>query len=146
MVQLHIHKWLLEKPKLWLNRPLSAKWCLCFLIHCLGFITFCSYFGAQENEICYLFHSLPMYFPWSDWTRCHFLVFEHWVLSQLFHSPLSSLSKSSLVPFHFLPLRWYHLHIWGCWYFSQQFWFQPMSHSAQHFAWCIYRYTKQAGW
>ena len=26
----HIHTWLLEKPHLWLDRPLSAKWCLCF--------------------------------------------------------------------------------------------------------------------
>ena len=26
----HIHTWLLEKPYLWLDRPLSAKWCLCF--------------------------------------------------------------------------------------------------------------------
>ena len=25
----HIHTWLLEKPWLWLYRPLSAKWCLC---------------------------------------------------------------------------------------------------------------------
>ena len=24
------------KPQLWLNRPLLAKWCLCFLIRCLG--------------------------------------------------------------------------------------------------------------
>ena len=30
----HIHTWLLEKP-FWLHGPLSAKWCLCFLIHCL---------------------------------------------------------------------------------------------------------------
>ena len=30
-----IHDYL-EKPKLWLNGPLSAKWHLCFLIHCLG--------------------------------------------------------------------------------------------------------------
>ena len=27
----HIHTWLLEKPKLWLDEPLSAKQCLCFL-------------------------------------------------------------------------------------------------------------------
>ena len=27
-----IHTRLLEKPKLWLYRPLLAKWCLCFLI------------------------------------------------------------------------------------------------------------------
>ena len=32
----HIHTWLLEKPQLWLYRPLLAKWCLCFLICCLG--------------------------------------------------------------------------------------------------------------
>ena len=24
---------------------------------------------------------------------------------------------------HFLPLEWYHLHIWHCWYFSQKSWF-----------------------
>ena len=32
----HIRTWLLEKPYLWLYGPLLAKWCLCFLIHCLG--------------------------------------------------------------------------------------------------------------
>ena len=32
----HIHTWLLEKPKLWLDGFLLAKWCLCFLICCLG--------------------------------------------------------------------------------------------------------------
>ena len=26
----HIHMWLLEKPELWLDGLLSAKWCLCF--------------------------------------------------------------------------------------------------------------------
>ena len=30
----HICTWLLEKPQLWLDRPLSEKWCLCFLICC----------------------------------------------------------------------------------------------------------------
>ena len=32
----HIHTWLLEKPYLWIDRPLLAKQCLCFLICCLG--------------------------------------------------------------------------------------------------------------
>ena len=32
----HIHTWLLEKPQLWLYKPLSAKQCLCFLICWLG--------------------------------------------------------------------------------------------------------------
>ena len=34
----HIHTWLLGKQKLWLYGPLLAKWCLCFLIHCLKFV------------------------------------------------------------------------------------------------------------
>ena len=29
----HIHTWLLEKLYLWPYGPLSAKWCLCFLVH-----------------------------------------------------------------------------------------------------------------
>ena len=41
-------------------------------------------------------------------------------LSQFFHFPLSPLSRGSLFPPYFLPLEWYHLHIWGCWYFSRQ--------------------------
>ena len=32
----HIHTWPLEKPQLSQDRPLLAKWCLCFLICCLG--------------------------------------------------------------------------------------------------------------
>ena len=34
----HIHTWLLEKPQLWLSRPLLAKRCLCFLRCCLGLL------------------------------------------------------------------------------------------------------------
>ena len=34
----HIHTQLLEKSQLWLYSPLSAKWCLCFLICCLDYI------------------------------------------------------------------------------------------------------------
>ena len=32
----HIHTWLLENPQLWLDGPLLAKYCLWFLICCLG--------------------------------------------------------------------------------------------------------------
>ena len=28
-----------------------------------------------------------------------------------------TLSRGPLVPLHFLQLGWYHLHVWGCWYF-----------------------------
>ena len=34
----HICTWLLEKPQLWLYRPLSVKWCLCFLIMLSRFV------------------------------------------------------------------------------------------------------------
>ena len=46
--------------------------------------------------------------------------FECWVLR---HPPLSLSSRGSLILW-FLPQEWYHLHIWGYWYFSQHSWFQ----------------------
>ena len=58
---------------------------------------------------------------------------------QLFHSPVSLLLGSSLVPLCFLPQGWCHLHIWGYWYFSQRSWFRLMLHPAKHFTWCILR-------
>ena len=93
--------------------------------------------GAQENKICHCCLFFPIYLPWSDGTRCwdlHFLNVEF--LSQLSHSPLS-LSSRDLVVLCFLPLKWYHLHILGFLYFSQQSWFQLVSHPAWHLAWCI---------
>ena len=64
------------------------------------------------------------------------LVSEYWVVSPLFHSPLSSSSRESFVSLCLLPLGWYYLHIWDCWHFSQQPWFQLVIHPAWHFAWC----------
>ena len=52
-------------------------------------------------------------------------------------------SSRGLVPLRFLPLGWYHLHGWGCWYFSGQSWFQLVIHPAQHFVWCALHGT---GW
>ena len=64
----------------------------------------CSDFGTQKNKVSHYFHCFPIYFPWSDGTRCHDLKFsECWALSQLFHSPLSLSSRGFLVPLHFLP-------------------------------------------
>ena len=104
----------------------------------------CSDFEAQEMKISHSFHFLSICFPWSDGTRCHDLCFfECWISSQLFHSPLSSSSRVSLIPLNFLPLKWYHLHIWGCWYFSQKSWFQLVSHPTQHFTWCTVHISKQ---
>ena len=59
-----------------------------------------------------------------------------------FHSSFSPLLKSSFVPLYYLPLEWYHLHIWGCWYFSLQSWFQIVLHPAWHFTWCMLHITE----
>ena len=58
-------------------------------------------FGAQENKVWHCFHCFPIYLSWSDRIGCYDLIFfEHWVLSQLFHSLLSyssGCSSSSLL-------------------------------------------------
>ena len=45
------------------------------------------------------------------------LVFWIWVFSRFF-TLIFHLHQEAVVPLHFLPLVWYYLHIWGCWYFS----------------------------
>ena len=62
--------------------------------------------------------TFPIYLPWSAETGCHYLTFLSVDFKPAFHSPLSLSSRGSLIPLHFLPLEWYHLHILGCWYFS----------------------------
>ena len=64
------------------------------------------------------------------------------LMSQFFPSGCPSIGASasaSILPMNnqgWFPLEWYHLHIWGCWYFSQQSWLELMSHPAQQFTWC----------
>ena len=100
-------------------------------------VTVRSDFGAQENKICHSFHFSPFYLWWSDGTDAMVLVFLNVEFQDSFCGfPLSLSSRGSLVPLHFLPLLWYHLHIWGYWYFSWQSWFQLVLHPAQHFTWC----------
>ena len=52
---------------------------------------------------CLLILTVSIVSPGSDGTRCHDLFSECWVLSQLFHSPLSLSSRDSLALLHFLP-------------------------------------------
>ena len=80
----------------------------------------------------------------SNWTELmapDAMILVFWMLSfkPAFNSPLSPLSRGSLVPLHFLPLGWCYLHIWGYWYFSWQSWFQLMLHPAWHFSRCTLR-------
>ena len=118
----HIQTWLLEKPLLGLYGPLLAKWCLCFLMHCLGLsqtslqgvsfnsmavVTVCSDCGAQEYKNVSLFPLFPhvcgmQYWDWMPWSS----FFKCWVLSQFFYSPFSSSSRGSLVAVHFVPFEW----------------------------------------
>ena len=63
------------------------------------------------------------------------LVFVFWMLS---FKPAFSLSSFTFIKRLFssslrLRLEWYHLDIWGCWYFSQQSWFKLISHPSQPF-------------
>ena len=56
-----------------------------------------------QKIVSHCFHCFPIYLPQSDRTGCHDLkFFQCWVLSQLFHSPLSLSFRGSLV-LHFLP-------------------------------------------
>ena len=66
------------------------------------------------------------------------IIFISWMLSfkPAFHSPLLPSSRGSLVPLHFLSLKWYYLYICSCWYFSWQSWFQIMIPLAWNFTLC----------
>ena len=77
MVQLSHPYMTTGKAIAWLWGPLSANWCLCFLMCLSGFViaflprgkrlnfmaavTICSDFGAQENEICHCFLFSPLF-------------------------------------------------------------------------------------
>ena len=75
---------------------------------------------------------------WHEVIGLNAMIFVFWMLNfKPAFSLLFNLHQEALVPFCFLPLKWCHLHIWGCWYFCQQSWFQLVIHAAQHFTWCI---------
>ena len=38
-------------------------------------VTICNDFGPPQNKVCHCFHCFPIYLPWSDGTRCHYLSF-----------------------------------------------------------------------
>ena len=67
---------------------------------------------------------------------CHNLSFLMLSFKPAFSLSPFTLIKGSLVSLHFLALEWCYLHIWGCWYFSWNSWFQLIVHPAQRFIWC----------
>ena len=64
-------------------------------------------FGAQENEIWHSFHFFSICYEVMGLDAM--IQFDCWTLNHLFQSPVSPTSRGSLVPLHFLPLKWYHL-------------------------------------
>ena len=56
-------------------------------------VTICSDFGAPKNKVWHCFHSLPIYFPWSDGTM-DALIFVFWMLS---FKPTFSLSTFTFI-------------------------------------------------
>ena len=82
----------------WLQSPSKEQESFYFM----AAVTICSDFGAQENSLSQ-FPLFPHLFTmkWWDWVPWS-LVFECWVLSQFFHSPLLLLSRGSLVTLHVL--------------------------------------------
>ena len=115
----HIHTWLLEKPWLWLEGPLSAKWCLLFNMLLRLVIAFlprsnCLLISWLQSSSAVILEpkkiksvTVSIVSP----TICHevmgpdawSLFFECWVLRQLFYSPPWPPSRGFLVPLHFLP-------------------------------------------
>ena len=105
------------KPKLWTYRPFLAMKCFCFLIQGRFVVAFLS--GSKHLLISWL-QSLFTVILETKKTKsvtvsivssfiCRevigpgaMIIFVCWVLSQLFHSPLSPLSRGSLIPLRFL--------------------------------------------
>ena len=61
---------------------------------------------SKKINVCHCFHCFTIYLPWSDWDRMPWSsFFKCWVLSQLFHSPLSLSSRGSSIPLHLTAVR-----------------------------------------
>ena len=99
--------------------------------HFMAKVTILSGFGAQQNL------SLLQIFPISyEVVGPGAIILVSWILS---FKPAFSLSSFTLKkPFSssLLSSIWYHLHIWGCCYFSLHSWVQLVTHPVQHFARC----------
>ena len=50
----------------------------------MAVVTICSDFGAPRNKVWHCFHCFPIYFPWSDGSRCHDLKYIHIIMDVLY--------------------------------------------------------------
>ena len=72
------------------------------------------------------------------------IILVYWMLSFKLAFSLSSFTLiKRLFSSSSLSVEWYHLWIWGCWYFSQQSWLQLVIHPAFHMMYYAYKLNKQ---
>ena len=143
----HINTWLLEKTELGLDRPLSVISLLFNILSMLGIA-----FHAKSKHLLISWLQSPsavilepkkiksVTISIVSPSICHevmgsdamIFVFECWILSHIFHTPLSSRlfssSLLSLVSSVYLKLL----------IFLPESWFQFLLHPGQHFAWCTW--------
>ena len=79
----------------------------------MAIVTIRSDSGAQEEEICHYFHVSPSICHAVMRVDAMILVFLVFSLKPALSLSPSLSSRVFLVPLHFLPLEWYHLHICG---------------------------------
>ena len=134
----------MEKPQLWLYGPLLVK-VMSLLFNMLSRFVIAFLPRSKHLLISWLKRIKSGTASTFSPSVCHdvmgldvtILVFLNVEFQARFFTPLSPSSRQeALVPLCFLLLEWYHLHIWGCWYFSWQTSFQLIIHPAQHFTWC----------
>ena len=134
---LHICTWLLDKKYkkciAWLYRLLLAKQCLCFNMLSRFVIVFlprkkCLLISKLQSlstvilvpkNLKYVIASIVSLSIFLEMIGRDAMILVFWMLSfkPAFSLSLFTLNKKSLITLLFLPLEWYHLHIWGCWYF-----------------------------
>ena len=109
-------------------------------------VTICSGLEPKKIKSVTAFTFFLFYLPWSDGTGCHDLGFFSVEFQASFFTCLFHPHQETLVHLHSLPLEWFHLHIWGCWYFCQQSWFQLVIHPspAFHIMYSEYKLNKQS--
>ena len=118
-----LYQWNYQESPLWLYRPLSAKWCLFFLIHSRFLIAF---LPRRNSKVCLLIswlQSLSTVILEQKKTNVTVSTFPPSICNDVmgsdamilvllrfkpafFHSLLSFSSRYSLVPPHFLTLEW----------------------------------------
>ena len=74
-------------------------------------VTICSDFGAQKNKVWHCFHCFPIYFPWSEGTRCHDLHFLNVELYPTFSLSSFTFIKRLFSSFSLSAIKVGHLHM-----------------------------------